>query len=75
MGHLDAGERAIATLQYLGDALFTTADEFMTVLHRVSVAACGHGALTHAAGLDVDGTGRAAVTGLGEPLPDAPVVW
>jgi biuret amidohydrolase len=40
-GHLEAGERSIATLQYLGDALFTTADEFATVLHRVSVARAG----------------------------------
>ena len=40
-GHLDAGKRAIATLQYLGDALFTMADEFATVLRRVTVARTG----------------------------------
>jgi nicotinamidase-related amidase len=40
-GHLDAGERAIATLQYLGDALFTTADEFAATLRRVSVTRAG----------------------------------
>ena len=31
----------MVTLQYLGDALFTTAAEFATVLHRDSVARAG----------------------------------
>jgi len=35
-GHLDAGQRSIATLEYLGDALFATADEFATALRHVS---------------------------------------
>jgi biuret amidohydrolase len=34
-GHPDAGQRSIATLQYLGDTLFATADEFATALRRV----------------------------------------
>lgn len=33
-GHLEAGERAIAALQYLGDALFTDVDELAGVLRR-----------------------------------------
>jgi biuret amidohydrolase len=40
-GQVDAGERSIATLQYLGDALFTTADEFATVLRGGAVARAG----------------------------------
>jgi hypothetical protein len=43
-GHHDAGERSIATLQYLGDALVTMADEFATVL-RPCHSGCGHEAL------------------------------
>jgi nicotinamidase-related amidase len=40
-GHREAGERSIATLEYLGDALFTTADEFSTTLRRVAGARGG----------------------------------
>ena len=31
-GHADAGERAIVSLRFIGDALFTTADEVSTLL-------------------------------------------
>jgi biuret amidohydrolase len=33
-GHREAGERTIATLEFLGDALFTTAEEFGSLLRR-----------------------------------------
>jgi biuret amidohydrolase len=33
-GHREAGERAITTLEFLGDALFTTAEEFGSLLRR-----------------------------------------
>src|SRR5258705_2530083 len=33
-GHQDAAERALATLRFLGDALFTTTDEICRVLRR-----------------------------------------
>jgi nicotinamidase-related amidase len=33
-GHLEAGERAIATLQYLGDTLFTDVEEIANLLRR-----------------------------------------
>jgi biuret amidohydrolase len=35
-GHCEAGERAIATLQYLGDALFTDVEEFSGLIRRGS---------------------------------------
>ncbi len=37
-GHHEAGERAMATLEYIGDAMFTTADGFATTLRRSAVA-------------------------------------
>ena len=35
-GHREAGERTIATLEFLGDALFTTAEEFGSLLRRAT---------------------------------------
>ncbi len=35
-GHPEAGERALASLRYAGDALFTTVAEIQAVLHELA---------------------------------------
>jgi biuret amidohydrolase len=37
-GHQEAGERALASLKYMGDAMFTTVAEVSVILKRLSVA-------------------------------------
>ena len=39
-GHQDAGERALDTLKFIGDAMFTTVEEFEKVLRALNVATC-----------------------------------
>jgi biuret amidohydrolase len=38
-GHREAGERAMATLEYIGDAMFTTVGEFATLMRGKSAVA------------------------------------